>query len=139
MELAWNSTGFTELTKQATGFINDAEMCFQNLQKERLSDVKKILPDLIQKLLTYLHGLFMKKRIPASHVLVFMISDELRNHKPYALPVRFLPYKSLTDKALRDLQVEVAVKMTSLGMIVVGEYENMANTIFAFTFEKQFH
>ena len=26
-----------------------------------------------------------------------MISDELHNHKPYAVPVRFMPYRSITD------------------------------------------
>jgi hypothetical protein len=63
--------------------------------------------NLIWRLLTYLHGLFTKRRNPASHLLIFMISDELRNCKPYAASVRFLPYKSLTDKMLRDLQLEV--------------------------------
>lgn len=32
-----------------------------------------------------------KKRTAASHVLVFMIADELRNKKPYAIPVRSMP------------------------------------------------
>ena len=30
------------------------------------------------------------KKRTASHVLVFMIADELRNKKPYAIPVRFM-------------------------------------------------
>ena len=41
--------------------------------------------------LIYLKELFSKKRTAASHVLVFMIADELRNKKPYAIPVRFMP------------------------------------------------
>ena len=50
-----------------------------------------------------------------------MISDELRNCKPYAVSVRFLPYKSLTDKMLRDLQLEVERKMRTVDMDVVGK------------------
>ena len=50
-----------------------------------------------------------------------MISDELRNRKPYAVPVQFLSYKSLSDKVLRDLQLEVEQKMRSFNRDVVGK------------------
>jgi hypothetical protein len=43
-----------------------------------------------------------------------MIADELRNHKPYAIPIRFMPYMSLTDGKLREKI------MRSKGMTVVG-------------------
>ena len=53
-------------------------------------------------------------------ILVFMIADERRNRKPYAIPVRFLPYRSLTDAKLRELEVELEEVMRSTGMTVVG-------------------
>ena len=114
MELAWNSTGFTELVKQAKEFRAEVTLYLSYLQKGEHSKVKKFLQ--------YLHGLFTKRRNPASHLLIFMISDELRNHKPYAVPVRFLTYKSLADKKLRYLQLEVETKMKIMGMVVVGKY-----------------
>lgn len=122
MELAWNSTGYTELVKQATEFRAEVTLYLSCLQKGEHSKVKKFLPPLTKKLLQYLHGVFTKRRNVASHLLIFMIADELRNHKPYAVPVRFLLYKSLTDVKLRDLQLEVENKMKSIGMDVVGKY-----------------
>ena len=121
MELAWNSTGFTELVKQAKEFRAEVTLYLSYLQKGEHSKVKKFLPPLTKKLLQYLHGLFTKRRNPTSHLLIFMISDELRNHKPYAVPVRFLTYKSLADKKLRYLQLEVETKMKIMGMVVVGK------------------
>lgn len=71
-------------------------------------------------MLCYLKDLFSKKRIAATHLLVFMITDEHRNRKPYAIPVRFLPYRSFTDAKLRELEVELEEVMRSTGMTVVG-------------------
>lgn len=51
-----------------------------------------------------------------------MISDERRNCKPYAIPVRFLPYHSITDGILRDLEEEVENEMKAIDMVPVGEY-----------------
>ena len=36
-----------------------------------------------------------------------MISDELRSKKPYAIPVRALPYEAITDAGLRKLRDEL--------------------------------
>jgi hypothetical protein len=46
----------------------------------------------------------MKKRAVATHLLIFMISEEVRNRKPYAIPVRILTYSSITDAKLRTLK-----------------------------------
>ena len=64
------------------------------------------LPKLKSRLLQHNKNLFSKKTVAASYLLVFMISVELRNRKPYAVPVQFIPYKSLSDSKLRDLQVK---------------------------------
>lgn len=55
-------------------------------------------------------------------MLVFMIADELRNRKPYAIPVRFMPYRSLTDSKLRELELQLEEAMRNMGMTVVGMY-----------------
>ena len=62
----------------------------------------------------------MKKRSVATHLLIFMISDELRNQKPYAVPIQFLSYKSITDCQLRNLQLEIEASMKKIDMDVVG-------------------
>jgi hypothetical protein len=50
-----------------------------------------------------------------------MISDELRNFKPYAIPVRIVTYKSITDNRVQELKDELKDTMTKIGMKVVGE------------------
>ena len=51
-----------------------------------------------------------------------MVSDELRNFKPYAVPV--LKYCSLTDQNARDLKDELKTAMEDIGMLTVGMYEH---------------
>ena len=48
-----------------------------------------------------------------------MVSDELRNFKPYAIPVRVLKYTSLTDKNAHDLKHELKSAMEEMGMVTV--------------------
>jgi hypothetical protein len=115
MELAWNATGFQELLKTARKLIMELEGV---LDGGAIKDLAKLMSCLLQ----YNKDLFSKKRVAANYLLVFMISDELRNRKPYAVPVQFIPYKSLSDSKLRDLQVKVEKSMKDEGMTVVGMY-----------------
>ena len=80
------------------------------------------LHSLKSDLLKYLKDRFSKKRTAATHLLVFMIADELGNRKPYAIPVRFMPYRSLTDAKLRELELQLEEAMRRIGMTVVGKY-----------------
>lgn len=78
------------------------------------------LLSLKSSLLKYIKDLYSKKRTAATHLLMFMIADELRNRKPYAIPVCFMLYKSLTDAKLRDLEIQLEESMRGIGMTVVG-------------------
>ena len=51
---------------------------------------------------TYLRNVFKKRRVAADHVLVWMLSDETRNSKPYALPVGYIPCNTLRDQHVRS-------------------------------------
>lgn len=62
-----------------------------------------------------------KKRQAASHLLIFMVSDEQRKMKPYTIPVRVLPYKSITDATVRQLKDELRETIQTLGMVIVGK------------------
>ena len=68
-------------------------------------------------------GVTTKKREAASHLLLFMISDELRNFKPYAVPVRVIKCKSITDAMLREFKEELRKVMKECGMTTVGMYK----------------
>ena len=70
----------------------------------RVEDVQKAYKSLENDMIVYLRNLFIKKRQPAaSHVLLFLLSDERRNRKPFAIPVQYVPYHSLRDQFVRDL------------------------------------
>ena len=78
------------------------------------------LVQLRQSLLNTVKALFWYQRTPATHVFVFMISNELRNVKPYALPVQCIPCAGLSEKEIRRLTNELIKAMTSKGMLITG-------------------
>ncbi|XP_071126583.1 uncharacterized protein [Mytilus edulis] len=73
-----------------------------------------------QEFQIYLKNLFKKKRTAATHILVIAISDEQRNVKPYALPIQYLPYRSLRDQYVRDITAPIKNALTQAGINVVG-------------------
>lgn len=118
--LAWDVDGFEKLVvekkkiKQAIVDIKAKITMEDNVVKE----LKTSKEDLER----YTKGLFSRKREAASHLLVFMISDEPRMYKPYAVPVRVLTYTSITDDKVQSLKDELKDAMTSIGMKVVGKF-----------------
>ena len=55
-----------------------------------------------------------------THVLVIMVSEERRNRKPCALPVMYVPYKTLSDSHIWDICKRVQSEMLLLGMVCAG-------------------
>lgn len=120
--LAWDVEGYSKLMEK-NGAIRE---CISTIiakidgpAGERgnipadVSALKKELPP-------YIKGVNTKKREAASHLLLFMISDELRSYKPYAVPVRVIKYKSITDAKIRELKEELQKAMRDCGMTTVG-------------------
>lgn len=64
--------------------------------------------------------MFKKKRTAATHVMITMLSDEKRSHKPYALPVQYIACRTLKDQFVRDLNAKVKTEMKSRDMAVAG-------------------
>ncbi|XP_065914473.1 uncharacterized protein [Dysidea avara] len=83
-------------------------------------NIPRSMAEIQKNLTTFIKGITRHQRIPASHVLVFMISNEERRNKPYAIPVQCIPYKSLTDLKVRELANKVIQEMTSRKMKVAG-------------------
>ena len=61
------------------------------------------------------------KRKAATHVFVFMISDEERKEKPFAIPVRYLLTKGVTDIHHRKLVAELASVVRKHDLIPIGK------------------
>ena len=70
---------------------------------------------------TYLRNVVKKRRVAADHVLVWMLSDEKRNSKPYALPVGYIPCNTLRDQHERDLNASLKLEIKNRGLKLTGE------------------
>ena len=91
--------------------VNDLKFGLQNVAVLHIRKLEK-------SILQYYKDLYSKKRSPASHLLIFMLADELRNVKRYAVPVQFLPIKSITDDQICQLELEILMKSNE--MVTVG-------------------
>ena len=120
----WNVVEFQTLLQQAQELKGGYEEQLSYLNPavpHNLQAISNLLRGLAGDSKTCLRNLFKKKRVAATHVLVMMLSDERRNKKPYALPVRYVPYKSLRDQYIRDLTKDVKQVMQTKGLNLVGE------------------
>ena len=123
----WSVVEFQTLLQQAQflkGVYEDQLACLNPavyLPCHMLA-IRTSLRGLVKEMKGYLRNLFKKKRIAATHVLVLMLSDERRNKKPYALPIRYVPYRSMRDQYVRDLTRDVKLKMQERGLNLVGGY-----------------
>ena len=122
----WDVVEYQTLLEQCQSFkgsytqqlrcLNPAHVNQDIFERCRL-EVKDLTPDF--KL--YLRNLFKKKRTSASHVVVLMVADEQRKTKPYALPVKYIPCRTLKDQFVRDLTREVKVQMKERDLLTVGK------------------
>lgn len=127
MTLAWDLTGFEELLAQCLKFKETVGNIKNRLSMPRSDqgNIRSEVSILRKQLLPYTKDLYGKRRTAATHLFVFMIADELRNMKPYAVPARVLPFKSISDQKVRELEEEIRNAMTSIGMQVVGKLNTL--------------
>ncbi len=86
-------------------------------------NIPRQLSDLRSQVTPFVRGVTRFKRTAATHLLVFMISHESRDRKPYALPVQCLPYgKGMTEKTIRELANKLIQEMVKRGMKVAGTH-----------------
>ena len=107
--LAWDVEGYSKLTEKNTTItegINDI-LARINGPVHGRGNIQADVSALKKELKPYIKGVTTKKREAASHLLLFMISDELRHFKPEAVPVRVIKYKSITDAMLREFKEEL--------------------------------
>jgi len=122
--LCWERVEFNTLLQQSQSFKEKFELMISLLNPTcpRARDVKKQFKNLLPDMRKYLRNLFVKKRQPgATHVLLFLISDERRNKKPFAMPVQYVPYKSIRDQYLRDMTDKIKQEMVKMDLKPVGK------------------
>lgn len=123
--LAWDVEGYSKLIEKnmtITEGINDILRRINGPVHGR-GNIQADISVLKKELESYIKGVTTKRREAASHLLLFMISDELRNFKPYAVPVRVIKYKSITDAMLRGFKEDLRKAMKECGMTTVGMYK----------------
>ena len=86
----------------------------QNNLPRKLSSIR-------ERLASFVKGITRFRRQPATHLFMIMISSDLRDCKPYALPVQCLPYAGMNEENIRRLMNELLREMVGYGMKVAGE------------------
>ena len=112
-ELNWEIIEVMELIDKVTNL----QEVYKDLQSVSADDHKKMKEDL----LTYLKDLYIKKRTPSTHVMVFMLSEERRCRKPYSLPVLYVPYRGMSHDNLRRIRSMIEEEMKKLDMHYAGK------------------
>ena len=124
MELSWEGVEFNELLQQCQCLLSHVKTVKASVgQSSRVMHVQKSMEDKKSDWEKYLRDLFVKRRQPAAtHVFIFLLSDECRDKKPYCLPIQYVPYHSLKDQTVRELTNNIRKEMGNLGMLPIGVY-----------------
>lgn len=124
--LNWDIVEFKTLLEQASVFKQKINDIIANLnpvaQQVPIEPNWRLWVKESPGYLQYLRNLFKKKRTCATHVLVFMVADEQRNTKPYAIPIQYVPHKGIRDQEVRDLTKGIKEQMTNAHLKVVGMF-----------------
>jgi DNA gyrase/topoisomerase IV subunit A len=124
MELSWERVEYSELVQQCQSLQSYVKTSKASVgQHNQVLHVQKSMVEKKSDWEQYLRNLFIKRRQPAAtHVFIFLLSDECRNKKPYCLPIQYLPYHSLKDQDVRELTKNIRQEMAKLGMLAIGLY-----------------
>ena len=118
--LAWEVNEFEKLLKiQGDVQCTTVQSVKEMIQEARpRGNVPKKLTELWKLLVGYVQGIATRQREAASHLLVFMVSYEQRSSKPYAIPIRALPYRSITDDMVRGYGTRSEIQCMVLGCLL---------------------
>lgn len=127
MELSWERVEYSDLLQQCQSLLSYVKTLEVSVgQSSQVLHVQKSMCDKKTDWENYLRNLFVKRRQPAAtHVFIFLLSDECRNKKPYCLPIRYVPYHSLKDQTVRELTDKIRKEMDNLGMLSIGKYSTL--------------
>lgn len=102
MALAWKVKELSDLNDSGRELLRRLVALADLLDLQQQSvwereNVPRRLATVRDNLSSFVKRVTRHRRTAATHLLVFMISSEERNRKPFALPVQCLPYKGLSD------------------------------------------
>lgn len=121
-EANWEVVEYQTLLQQSQELHLELENALAGIADvNRAQYILPVIHNLTASSFLYLRNLFKKKRTAATHVLVLMLSDEKRSKKPYALPVRYVPCRTLKDQFIRDLTKDLKVEMKKRDLNLTGK------------------
>ena len=122
-KLAWDVAEFEQLQNKVEDLIADIKhvrQIMQNALSKAEANIPRQITAIRKRLRQFIIQVTRRKRISATHVFVFMISEEHRAAKPYAIPVQMFPYRSVKDRQLHGMVDRLRAEMLSVGMCVRG-------------------
>ena len=125
--LSWKIKELSELNEIGRKLHAEITMLSKRIEENQCSwqqeNIPKRLKDIRKNMISFIKGVTRHQRTAATHILVFMVSNESRRKKPYAIPVQCLPYKSLSDFKVCELANQIIREMTNRKMKVAGIVE----------------
>jgi len=97
-EANWEVVEYQILLQQSQELHQNFENALASLADITQAAILPAIHILATSSFVYLRSIFEKKRTAATYVLVLMLSDERRAKTPYALPVRYVPCRTLRDQ-----------------------------------------
>ena len=124
ISLAWKVKELSELNEIGRNLCGSIKTLVTKVDRQDALPEENIPSQVaeIRKLTNFIKNVTRHRRTPATHILVFMISTEDRQKKPYALPVQCLPYKGIGDTKVRELANKIIREMVKRKMNVAGRY-----------------
>ena len=124
-ELSWETQELSDLVNELTSIQPTISVMIEKLKGSQFNwqndNVPRHLGSIRDTLVRIISSLSHFKRTAATHMFVVMISSELRNRKPYALPVQCLPYAGLKESDIRRIVKGVVQAMVDRNMKVCGK------------------
>lgn len=125
LSLCWEIEELKTLIEEIRKIRPNVHHMIDRIQAPSINFIQENIPrhlgNIREKLASIVKGVFRFKRSVATHMFVVMISSELRNKKPYALPIQCLPYAGLKEKDVRRIVTDVVKEMKSRKMKVRGK------------------
>lgn len=126
--LGWTIDELSRLTKEGRQLVVQCGVINGYLESAECDtvgiNIPRQLTDLRTRTTQFVKGVTRLRRVAATHLLIFMISHESRNQKPYALPVQCIPYKGLSEVAIRSMTNKIIEEMVKRRMKVAGNSVN---------------
>ena len=119
--LSWKVKELDDLGEKGRRLHSDVIDSLKSKDNNNEDNVPSRLRTIRQKAAAFVKGIVCHQRNAATHVLVYMISLEERNKKPYALLVQCLPYRGISDAKVRKLADQILQEMVKRNMKIAGK------------------